>query len=197
MNHGTEPFSSTRPSLLSMRRIYESEALHRDDEDAFSPSEDDRRGRLQSFRWINASLVSRLFVPHSLRNWAVSVRIETPREEYPVGSAIPFRVTMKNALPIPVSIRTASPLLWTWTVDGYPEASHVPVHRPPADEGAFRFDRGEHKRFSKRWQGHFRVSESEWERAGPGTYEIGVELNVPDAAGKGLSDETTVRLVPE
>ncbi|WP_331232555.1 hypothetical protein [Natronorarus salvus] len=180
-----------------MRRIYESEALHRDDEDAFSPNEHERRERPQAFRWVNASLLSRLLLPRRLRNWAISVRITTPREEYPVGTAVPFRVTMKNALPVPVSIRTDSPHLWTWTVDDHPEASHVPVHRPPETNGAFRFDRGEHKRFSKRWQGLFRVSETEWERAGPGTYTIGAALNVPDAEGKGLYDETTVRLVPE
>jgi len=180
-----------------MRRIYESEALHRDDEDAFSPSEGDRRERPQAFRWVNVSRLSRLLFPRRLRTWAVSVRIGTPREEYPVGARVPFRITMKNSLPIPVEVPTASPVLWTWTVDGHREASHVPVADPPDTEGAFRFDRGEYKRFSKRWNGLFRVSETEWERAGPGTYTIGAGLNVPEAERKGLYDETTVTLVRE
>ncbi|WP_254767747.1 hypothetical protein [Salinilacihabitans rarus] len=178
-----------------MRRIYESRALHRDDDDPFSPNDGDDRP--QAMRSLNATALSRLLVPDRLRRRAVSVAVSTPRAEYPVDTPVPFSVTMKNALPFPVAIRTTSPVGWTWHVDGVPEASHVPLRDPPDEPGEFVFDRGERKQFTRRWQGVFRVDDAEWERAAPGEYVIGAGLNVEDAREAGLYDETTVRLVAE
>jgi len=104
---------------------------------------------------------------------------------------------MKNALPLPLTLTTRSRLLWQWDVDGLPEASHVEVRAVPEGEAGFEFDRGERKRFRRRWNGMFRLSDSEWEPADPGEYTIGAGVNVTDAPGKGLYDETTVRIVPE
>lgn len=180
-----------------MRRIYESQALSRDDDDPFSPSERAASTRPQAARSINSTALSRILVPLGLRNRAISVTLSTPRSEYPVGSSVPFTVTMKNSMPFPISIPTRSPLLWTWSVDGLIEASRALVHDPPDEAGQFRFDRGERKQFRKRWNGMFRVSDSEWRTASPGEYRIGASLNVDDAARKGLYGETTVCIVLE
>lgn len=180
-----------------MRRIYESDALSRDDDEPFSPNEEDASGRPQAIPWIDSTRLSRLLVPKQLRYRAIGIDVSTPRTEFPVGEPVPFTVTMKNAMPFPVTIPTLSPLLWTWDVDGVPEASHVALRDPPDERGSFRFDRGERKRFRKRWTGMFRVSDSEWEPVDPGEYTIGAGLNVDDSAVEGLYDETTIRLVPE
>lgn len=179
-----------------MRRIYESGALRRDDDDQFSPNE---RGsdRPQAMRWIDATALSRRLLPDAVRDRAVSIEVSTPRTEYASGEWIPFRVTMRNSMPFPVTFRTASPVPWTWSVDGVREASLASLRDPPAEPGEFRFGRGERKRFTKRWTQTFRVSKSEWERVERGEYTIGAGLNVANASERGLYDEVTVRVVRE
>lgn len=177
-----------------MRRIYESQALSRDDDDPFAPSEQDGSDRPQAARSINSTALSDALIPSKLRQWAISCSISTPRSEYHVGTSVPFTVTMKNAMPFPITIPTRSPRFWVWSVDGSIEASQVPVRDPPEEVGRFRFNRGERKQFKKRWNGMFRVSKREWQPAPPGEYRIEAALNVEKATHKGLSSETTVRL---
>jgi len=179
-----------------MRRIYGSSAIHRDDDEPLVPNESERE-RPQAFRSINVGALSRRIVPTRLRHWSISVDVSTPRSEYPAGSTVPFAVTMKNAMPFPITVATRSRLLWQWDVDGLPEASRVEVRDVPEGEAGFEFDRGERKRFRRRWNGMFRLSDTEWELAEPGKYTIGAGVNVDDAPRKGLYDETTVRIVPE
>ncbi|MBV0924971.1 hypothetical protein KTS45_12260 [Halomicroarcula limicola] len=177
-----------------MRRIYDSHALKRDDDDSFAPRE--RRGddaTPAAMRSVPGETLSRLLVPEWLRDRALSVAVETPRDTYQSGTDVPVRVTLKNAFPIPITVRTPTPRLWTWDVDGHPEASKVPADLPE-EERVFSFDRGERKRFTRRWSQSFKVSETEWEPVGPGEYAIGASLSVPDAAEKGLAAETTVRI---
>ncbi|MFW6382467.1 MAG: hypothetical protein ACOCZD_00330 [Haloferacaceae archaeon] len=178
-----------------MRRIYESDALHRDDEETHAPTERKRETPLQSLRSVPSSTLSDLLVPVGVRHRFVSLEVSTPDPEYSVGEPIPFTVTMRNRLPVPVSLSTVSPLLWEWSVDGDVEASSVQLRDPPDDPGEFAFDRGERKEFRKRWDQMFRVSDTEWEPAEPGEYTIGAAINTADAGAKGLSAETTVRIV--
>ena len=180
-----------------MRRIYESNALKRDDDDPFSPSERDRNQEPQAMRSVPSTYLSRLLVPHRVRYWSISVDVSTPKDVYTVGEPVPFAVTMKNAMPFPITIPVRSLLAWDWEVNGLAGAAHVDLHDPPEERRGFRFSRGERKQYLRRWQGMFRVSESEWEPAPPGEYTIGAGINIEDAAKKGLYDETTVRLVPE
>lgn len=180
-----------------MRRIYESDALRRDDE-PFTPNERrDRRFKPQAMRWVNSTLLSQYLVPHWIRRRAISISVTTPQTEYPVGASVPFRVTMRNSMPFPILIPTDSPLLWTWNVDGIQEASHVPLREEPEEPGGIRFDRGMRKQFTKQWSGMFQVTNREWEPATPGEYTIGAGLNVRNPGRKGLYDETTIRIVPE
>ncbi|AGB36422.1 hypothetical protein [Natronococcus occultus] len=175
-----------------MRRIYESSALQRDDDDQFTPRE--RETEPQSLRSIDSTGLSRRLVPAWLSHRAISVDVSTPRSTYPVDTAVPFRVTMRNAMPFPITITTRSPIPWHWTVDGLTDAAEISLHDPPAEPQGFRFDRGERKRFTKRWHQRFRVADDEWEAAEPGTHTIGAGLNVADAAKKGLYDETTITI---
>lgn len=180
-----------------MRRIYESDALHRDDAEAHAPNERKRKTKLQSLRSVPSATLSDRLVPSRLRHRFVSVDVTTPEAAYPIGGSVPFTVTIWNRAPVPVSIPTASPLLWAWTVDGNIEGSEVPLRDPPDEAGRFAFDRGERKRFRKRWDQMFRVSDAEWSPAEPDSYTIGAAINTADPERKGLTGETTVRIVDD
>jgi hypothetical protein len=178
-----------------MDRLSNSPGVHRDDDEAFVPGE--RETEPQAMRSVPGTTLSRLFVPDWLRFRAITVDVSTPRESYPEREAVPFTVTMKNALPIPVEIPTQSPVLWQWHVDGHPEAARVTLRDPPEETRGFRFDRGERKQFRRRWNQLFRVSDSEWTPADTGTHTISAALNVAEPARVGLRGETTVRVEPE
>lgn len=179
-----------------MRRIYESDAIKRDDDEAFTPRERNRDMKPQSFRSINAAAWSDRLLPHSLRCWAVSLRIETPRRQFEQGETVPFVVVMDNSLPAPVTIQTTSPVLWSWAIDGYEEASQVPLANPPEESDKLRLDRGETLRFRREWSQMFRVSDREWEPADPGEYTLRAEINVDAGNDVELADETTIEIVP-
>ena len=178
-----------------MRRLYDSATRERDEEEPVTRRDRRRGGGPQAFRSIDASAWSDRLVPHGLRCRFVSLRISTPQTEYSRGEEVPFSVTMTNRLPIPVTIRTASPVLWTWSVDGLEEASRVRLREPPDRPARLHFARGERKRFRKSWSGLFRVADREWRPAEPGTYTIRAEINVGGSPRDDLADETTVQIV--
>lgn len=180
-----------------MRRIYESSALHRDDEEAHAPRERDEETRPQAMRSVPSGFLSRLVVPHWLRYRATSISVSTPDRAFAPTERIPFTVTIRNGLPIPITLTVDSPIPWTWSIDGHPEASHVPRTDVPDEQRGFHLERGERKQFHKRWSGSFKVGAREWEPAEPGEHTISVRLNVEDAAGKGLTDETTIEIVDD
>lgn len=180
-----------------MRRIYESRALERDENDPHMPSGDDREepepsSRLGA-RMVNWTSASHAFMPTALRHRAIAVSVETDREVYAEDDPVILRVTMRNRLPFPVSLKTASPVLWSWAIDGVPEASRYDDGTPD-EAGLFTFDRSERKVFTRRWHQRFREDEREWSRAGRGEFTVSAGVNVEDAAGKGLTDETTIRI---
>jgi hypothetical protein len=172
-----------------MRRIYESGALHRDDEEPFAPGE--REERPQAMRSVDGTAWSRRLLPRWVCLRALSVDVAAP--DRVDGPAVPFVVTASNALPVPVTVETQSPRLWEWRVDGMARASHADtIPEEPEEPRAVGFDRGETKRFRRRWDRTFRVSGAEWEPAPAGEYTIGAGLNVADAGENGLYGETTV-----
>jgi hypothetical protein len=166
-----------------MRRFY---AAGGDD-----PQPDNRETSPQAARSLDAAAWSDRLLPTWLCYRAVSVDIEVPGH-VPTGSDVPIVVTMHNALPVPVTVPTDSLRPWTWYVDGVPEASHVDT--VPSEPAALSFDRGERKRFRRRWNRLFRVSDDRWESAPAGEYTVGAGLSVADADDHGLYTETTVTL---
>lgn len=176
-----------------MRRIYESGALRRDDSDPFRPNETDERRAPRATRTVPVAALSRALTPQWLRRRAISLDVSSPQSVYPAGTSIPFTVTMRNALPVPVAIPTRSPLPWSWRVDGVREASHV-AEELPAERHELRFDRGERKVFRRAWSQSFRVSETEWEPAPPGEYTIGAAILGARPIGDAIRDRTTVRI---
>lgn len=179
-----------------MRRIYDSDALRRDDEDPFSPRERSSDDRPQSMRSVPSTWISRRVLPGWLRDRAVSVRIETASDSMPIRSAVPFRVHIRNRLPVPVTMRTLSSLFWEWSVDGLDQASEYPTQPGDPEGDSFTLSRGQRLKFDREWNGMFQVAEDEWEWAEPGEYTLSVRINVENATGRGLADETTIRLEP-
>lgn len=178
-----------------MRRIYESGAIDRNNEEPFHPNERDTNDEPQAMRTIPSTYLSRLLVPHRIRNWAISVSVDTPRDEFTTDEQISFAVTMKNKLPIPVTLPVRSPIPWIWEVDGLTEASRVEIRNPPDEERGFRFSRGERRTQYRQWDGMIRISRSEWEPAEIGEHTIGAGINIDGAKDKGLYDETTINIV--
>lgn len=174
-----------------MRRIYESNAVERD-ESPFTPGHRDVEP--ESFRSIPATSVSRLVLPDWLRYRAISIGVEAGRAHATVGERLPFAVTLGNSMPFPVTIPTVSAPLWTWRIDGHECARTFDRSERTDEARAFTLARGERKRFVRGWDGRFRVSESEWEPAPGGTYELGVAVNVESPARWGLTDETTIEI---
>ncbi|WP_138006688.1 hypothetical protein [Halalkalirubrum salinum] len=172
-----------------MRRIYESNALDRDDADPFKPNAS-RDTTPTAARSIPAQKLSAAIIPQRLIRRGVTIEVSTPRSTYTKGQAVPFHVQIRNRLPIPITIETKHPVLWTWSVDGHRDASRLddPL---PARPGQFTFDRGETKRFTRRWTQTFRVSSTTWEEASPGIYTIRAAVAVDDAV---LSDSVSVTI---
>lgn len=152
---------------------------------------EDRGPGPQAARSLDSATWSDRLLPTRLRYWAVSVAIDVPNH-VPEGADIPIVVTMHNSLPVPITVPTDSLRPWTWYVDGIPEASHI--DSVPDEPAAISFDRGEQKRFRRRWDRLFRVSGNRWEPAPPGEYTIGAGLSVANANEHGLYAETTVSL---
>lgn len=176
-----------------MRRSGGGDGIDRADGDPFRPNESDKRHEPQAARTLPAATLSRWLFPQRLHQRAVSVRVRTPSDVFKRGELIPVRIELRNPMPFPVTIRTRSPVPWTWHVDGHRDASHVPEPLPD-EETEFTLKRGERRRFQRNWSQSFKTSETRWEPAQPGEYTIGVGLTVTEPADRGLYDETTVRI---
>lgn len=169
-----------------MRRIYDSDALSRDDDDPFTPTERDERSR-SAIDWEAAS---HAFLPTWVRTRAVSVSVETNARSYARSEDVHWRVTFRNRLPFPVRLVTETPELWRWSIDGIDHATTID-RAIPDRKSAITFSRSERKVFERRWTPRIRMSESLWEPLEPGEHTLSVALNVENAAERGLADETT------
>lgn len=175
-----------------MRRTQRRDGVDRSDEDPFRPNESADRHQPRAARTLPAATLARWLIPARLHRRVIAVSVDTPASVYEAGEPIPVRIEFRNPLPVPVTV-TTSPVPWTWHVDGHRDASHVPEPLPET-EARFTLDRGERRRFTRRWSQHFRVSKTNWEPAKRGEHTISAALTVDDPAGTGLYDETTVRI---
>lgn len=175
-----------------MRDVHDTEAVHRDDGDPFVPGDDDGRGRRSHspFDWHN---VSHALMPRSLRDRAVSVSVRTNKRAYALEEPVHFRMNLTNRIPFPVTLRTRTPVLWSWAVDGVERATRLPEEQPD-EPGLLRFGRSERKTFERRWSQRIRDRQGRWVPVERGEYELTARVNVADAADRGLTDRTTFRV---
>lgn len=155
----------------------------------------DPMGWLGESRTIDWAALSHAALPVGLRTRAIAVTVETDSAVYQRGEPVDIEVELRNRLPIPVRLRTDSPNVWTWAVDGDREASRVDEDVPDR-ASSIAFARGERKRFRRRWPQRIQVSETEWEAVDPGTSTIEVWISRADAAARGLADRTTIEVIP-
>ena len=176
-----------------MRRIYESDALSRDEDDPFQPNEREQSTAPAASRTLPAKTLSRLLIPNWLLYRGLSVSVATPRSVYETDDVIPISVTIENPFPFPVSVTAESSLLWRWAIDGVEGASYTDG-TDETDSRVFGFGRGETKRFTRRWRQMFQVTETEWEPADSGEHTITAALNVSAPDDRGVRDETTIQI---
>jgi len=175
-----------------VRRIYESDAVVRDDGPHTPAQRDDDPGP----RTLDWDRVSHALLPVRVRDWAITVDVETSRERYAVGEPVDLRVRFRNRLPFSVRLRTETPVHWEWAVDGIVGASEVGRDGTPTDSGAFSFSRSERKAFTRTWNQSIQRTPREWEPVDPGQYTLSARVNVPDATARGLTTETTIHIDP-
>lgn len=152
------------------------------------------RERPDRVRTLDLGALGHALLPERLRTRAITVSIDTDRDRYGAGEPVILEVTLENRLPLPVRLRTDSPVGWHWRVDDYPEGSAV--SGPASDRtGVISFVRGECKRFRRRWPQRIRVDDREWEPVGPGSYTLEARVDRPDADARGLVARTSVQVV--
>lgn len=176
-----------------MRRIYESGALRRDDENPYHPNERVERPTPTAMRSVPSAYFSKILLPHWLRYRGLSVSIDTQFSTYEVGGTVPFLITLRNTFPFPITVKTRSPLLWSWAVNGVDQASYVAADVPD-EPGEFTFSRGERKQFHRKWSQTFQITKSKWESADSGQYTLSVALNVDEPKRHGLYADTQIQL---
>lgn len=172
-----------------MRRVYDSEALRRDDEDPFSPVESDEATGRNHVNWTN---VSHALVPQFLRSRAIAVDVQTSKDRYDPGEEIHFGVTFYNRFPLPVTIVTETPKPWRWAIDGNAEGSELSPNHPD-ERSLFRFGRSERKRFRRSWSGRVRIDQREWREAERGEHTLTVGIDAVHGA-ENLRAETTFHI---
>jgi hypothetical protein len=183
-----------------MRRIYESDALHRDDDDPHSPSELDERDpgpsitANQNRSMLNWARLSHAVLPVAIRNRAIAVSLETDRAVYGPDQPVGIRVRFRNRLPFPITLRTPTRRRWDWAIDGLPRAAREEFEPAPAEATRLQFYRSETKTFTRTWHQRFRTAADRWEPAEPGTYEVAAFVAVDDPAGRGLRAATEIEL---
>ncbi|WP_297885663.1 hypothetical protein [uncultured Halorubrum sp.] len=176
-----------------MPRSRRRDGVDRSDDDPFRPNESAERHHPRAAKTLPAATLARWLFPARVHRWAVSVSVSTPTTAYERGEPVPVAVEFRNPLPVPVTVETRSPVPWTWHVDGHRDASKVPEPLPDSP-AQFTLDRGERRRFTRRWAQSFRVSETEWKPVDRGEHTIGAGLDVANAAEEGVYDETTIRI---
>ena len=138
----------------------------------------DERHGFDDTRYVIADAVGK-FVPQSLARRAVAVTVETDKERYRRGESVQLTVTIRNKLPVPISVATPGRRLWGWTVDGKLEASDESRYEGDS-AGTLTFRAGEEKMLRREWSGRFkRVGDrTTWETPDRGTYEVGAFVAV-------------------
>lgn len=141
--------------------------------------DDDRFGFDENRDYI-AEFLS-VVVPDRLAHRAVTIEVSTDRREYALDSPIEFTVTIRNRLPVPVTLPTPTLRLWGWTIDGELEASDEPTYVSDS-ESWHAFDARETRQIQQTWHGRLQRTgagpngRAEWVLPDPGVHELSVFL---------------------
>ncbi|WP_254763325.1 hypothetical protein [Natrinema marinum] len=173
-----------------MSRRDDAGPLERTGEEPFASGTPDGERGGRSVDW---AALSHALTPTRLRHRALAVTVSTNKRRYERGEPVAITVEFRNRLPVPLRLRTESPIRWTWAVDGDREASREPPALPDRPT-AFDFARRERKHFRRQWSQRIRVAEDEWVPVDAGSYTITVRLTRDDAADRGLVDRTEIVL---
>lgn len=182
-----------------MRRIYESDALHRDD-DPHTPSRTEGSGSGPTITanrnpsLIDWSSASHALLPTWVRDRAIAVAVETDREVYERDEPVGIRVRLRNRLPFPITIRTPTRRRWDWTVAGERRAEVTGYEDAPAEPSLLSFYRSETKTFTRTWHKLFRTASDRWVPADPGTYEVAAFVDVEEPGRRGLYAATEIEI---
>lgn len=190
-----------------MKRIYDSEAIRRDEDESFTPSpREDRRENYKPHPLfipapggVSFGLPAFVhsYLPSEYYSLAISIDIVTPSSEYQVGEQVPFIVTIKNSMPYPIKVPTANAIIWEWALDGDVEATKISPRDPPEERRWLRLDRSERITHHRTWNGMIRVSDTEWVEPSTGTHTLSASINLDDPDEEALTAETEIELLPE
>ncbi|WP_224268067.1 hypothetical protein [Haloprofundus salinisoli] len=147
-----------------------------------TPASSDGESRY-GFEESGRSFADRLgqFVPQPLARRGLSIRLSVERTRYERGEPIDLTITIRNQLPVPVTVATPRRRLWGWTVDGLLEGSDEPRYLSDSP-GSFAFRAKETKVIERTWSGRLkRVGDrTTWELPDPGVHEIGAFVATGD-----------------
>lgn len=127
------------------------------------PTVGDDENLNESASWLAGVL------PDAVALRGLSVEVRGP-ETVTLGEPARFHVSIRNRLPLPVSVTLPTSQLWGWQVDGVPEADER-GYEPPETERTVVFHRGERKVFSTTWDGRVRRNDDEENRRSDGEGE--------------------------
>jgi len=131
------------------------------------------------------------FVPATVAKRAVTIAVETDREQYAVDEPVGLAVTLRNRIPFPIDVETTGRRIWGWRVDGLLEASDELLHES-SEPRSFSMQARETITIEFEWNGRFKRegSPTRWESAQRGEHEVEAFLAVDPPK----TDSTTVRL---
>ncbi|KTG09084.1 hypothetical protein AUR64_14900 [Haloprofundus marisrubri] len=139
-----------------------------------TPTASDPESRY-GFDESGSSIAQRLaqFVPQSLARRGLSVRLSVDRTRYERGEPVEFTITIRNRLPVPVTIATPKRRLWGWTIDGLLEGSDETRYMSD-NPGTFAFRGKETKVVERTWNGRLKHvgDRTTWELPERGTHEL-------------------------
>lgn len=131
-------------------------------------------------------------IPRRLALRALAVDLRAPARVTP-GEPVRFQVSIRNRLPVAVSVELPTSRVWGWAVDGVPEADERGFE-PPDEPRTMTFGRRERRVFEGHWDGTVRRSGAEgdvWVPV-PGTHTLSAFLAVPDPHRWSVAARATV-----
>ncbi|QCJ46006.1 hypothetical protein [Haloprofundus sp. MHR1] len=132
------------------------------------------------------------FVPQPLARRGLTIRLAVERTRYERGEPVDLTITIRNRLPVPVTVTTPQRRLWGWTVDGLLEGSDESRYLSDSP-GSFAFRAKETKVIERTWSGRLKrvADRTTWELPDPGVHELGAFVATGDGR---LHDSVEIEL---